>query len=359
LRKEFLRLRKNPSAITLLVLLAAIALLVSLSWTDPETSDEKSTCYVAYSKTMENTSWIRYLKRYQHTYPNVQVICRDELASAGGISLESNECAIEIMPGGKNRRGTKVVHVIYHYPQNREAMVAKPASWFWASWKQFGTRRTDYNVAFNPIANRSQAGVASAIRNSAAKNLNTGLISTMLLLAVQFFTCCHLYVSFASQDRERGTLGALAMSPASTTEIIVARSIFHQSLGLTVSGLILLIMKPAAFTQLNVWLTLLAVGFAWLAVGTIITSITKTQSQASMLMFSYMLAGGILFFMASQFPIFAIFQQLTFENHAVNLLHSSLEKGYALSIPATIMFFLAAFWSSVALGIFQQRGWQT
>ncbi len=359
LRKEFLRLKKNPSAITLLVLLAAIALLVSLSWTDPEPGDDEATCYVAYSTSWENEGWIDYLTRYQDTYPNLEVVPRAKLADPQGqILLDSNECAIEILPATGNRF-SKQIEVVYHYPENRESMIAKPASWFWASWKQFGTSRVDYEVSYQPFATKSGTGLATTIRDSAANKLDLGLISTMLLLAVQFFTCCHLYVSFGSQDRERGTLGAIAMSPASTTEIIFSRAIFHQFLGLTVSAIILVIMNRAALLQHHVWLTLIAVGFGWLSVGTIITTITKSQSQASMLMFCYMLVGGILFFMASQFPIFAVLQNLTFENHAVNLLHTGLEKGYALFLPAAVFGILVLLWASLALRLFQQRGWQS
>ena len=360
LKKELLRLRKNPSAITLLVLLAAIALLVSLSWTDPESTDEGSVCHIVYPTGSENSGWIRYLKKYQHTCENARVIGRNQLAKDGlPLKLESNECAIEIRPGQRTRKGLQKIEVIYHYPEGRETMISGTASWFWATWKQFGSRRVDYDVTFQTFQTEKSTGIASTIREGASKNLKLGLISTMLLLAVQFFACCHLYVSFASQDRERGTLGALAMSTASTTEIIVARAVFHQGLGLSVAALILLIMNPVALLQANVWLTLLAVGSAWLAVGTIITSVTRTQSQASMLMFSYMLAGSILFFMASQFPIFVVLQQLTFENHAVNLLNDSLETGYALFLPASVMFILTVSWVAVALRVFQRIGWQT
>ena len=360
LKKEILRLRKNPSAITLLFLLAAIALLVSLSWTDPESSEADATCYIIYPANTENSGWIRYLKKYEHTCENAKVISRDKLAKNGQpLSFEQTECAIEITPSRRTRSGLQKVKVIYHYPEEKETMVSGTASWFWATWKQYGTKRVDYDVSFKTFQSENATGIASTIRNGASKNLNLGLISTMLLLAVQFFACCHLYVSFASQDRERGTLGALAMSTANTTEIIAARAVFHLTLGFSVSALILLIMKPTALLQANVWLTLLGVGSAWLAIGTLITSITKTQSQASMLMFSYMLAGAILFFMASQFPIFAVLQQLTFENHAVNLLNTSLESGYALLLPAIVMSILTISWIAVALRVFQRIGWQT
>ena len=114
-KKELLRLKKNPSAITLLVLLAAIALLVSLSWTDPDSSDAESVCYIVYPAEAENSGWIRYLKKYEHTCENAKLIRRERLARGRDLELAKGECAIEIKPGKRTLTGMQKVKVIYHY----------------------------------------------------------------------------------------------------------------------------------------------------------------------------------------------------------------------------------------------------
>ena len=360
LGKEFLRLRKNPGAVMLLGLLTVIALLVSLSWTDPAADQGGQTCWIVYSKEWTESPWIEYLSNNEPSNPSIQVVAKEDLLGDDGeLAIAGNECAIELPPYNALSQGRFKAPVIYHFPIGEYESITPSAAWFWATWKQFSSQSVRYEVYFAPHANTQQSNMASMIRTTAADQLNIELIATMLLLAVQFFTCCHLFVSFSAEDRERGTLSALALSPASVFELLAARFIFHLILGLSVSAIILGIVKPTAAIDSKVWLVLTCVGTAWLSVGTIIASLTKTQAQASMLMFCYMLGGGILFFLSAQFPIFRVIQLMTFENHAVNLLRAAMENSRLVGLPLLLLVTLAFFWSTTAASLFQHRGWQS
>lgn len=360
LGKEFLRLRKNPGALMLLGLLVTIALLVSLSWKDAPPDNQERTCWIVYSDSWTNSGWIDYLNEYHPTNPLIKVVTREKLVGdSGELDIPSNDCAIELPPyesGSNSRIRSKVV---YHFPAEKYEAITPAAAWFWATWKQFSSNDVYHDIDLKPYAQAEQANMASMIRTSAAKNMNIELIATMLLLSVQFFTCCHLYVSFSSQDRERGTLSALALSPVSVFEMLIARFIFHLTLGLSVSALILFIVNRSTSISPSIFLVLVCVGTAWLCVGKIIAALTKTQAQASMLMFCYMLGGGILFYLSSQFPIFRSIQLATFENHAVTLLHQSIETGQLLALPAVILVILTGVWALAATSLFERIGWQS
>ena len=76
LGKEWLRLRKNPGAGMLLGLLTVIALLVSLSWTDPDASSGR--CWIAYSEEWAGTPWIEHLQANEPDDPLLRVVAQGD-----------------------------------------------------------------------------------------------------------------------------------------------------------------------------------------------------------------------------------------------------------------------------------------
>ncbi|MEO1996736.1 MAG: ABC transporter permease, partial [Planctomycetaceae bacterium] len=338
--------------------LITVALLISMSWEDaPQVNGP---CWIIYPPSWADSEWINHLQDQRPSKPRVRVAPLHKLVDQRGrLRLPPHASAIELMPLKSNSLSGTQAKVVYHFPSHHYDAIAPAAAWFWSTWKQFESSDIHYHVAFAPYRSPQPSNMASLIRKRAIENVNLELIATMLLLSVQFFTCCHLYVSFTSQDRERGTLSALALAPVSLVEILVARFIFHLTLGLSVSALILVIITGAKSVHASSFLVLICVGIAWLCIGTVISSLTKSQSVASMLMFCYMLGGGTLFYLATQFPIFRLIRLATIENHAVTLLYASIRSGYLLSIPFALMLSLTVIWSVLAMSLFARMGWQS
>jgi len=360
LGKESLRLKKNPGALMLLGLLVVIAILISMSWKEaPATDLADRTCWVLYDNSWSDSALVEFLNDHQPEDLPIVVTHRSEFADERGVlHIPQRDFAIELMPEHELLDQT-VSEVIYHFPSGKLDSMAPAVAWFWSAWKDFDSPNTHHDVTLAPYEVAASSNMASILESGAGKKLNIQMIATMLLLAVQFFTCCHLYVSFSSQDRERGTLSAMALSPASAHEILISRLFFHLTLGMSVCALILLIVNRSTTFHPSSFLVLLCVGTAWLCVGTVITSLTKTQSVASMLMFCYMLGGGILFYLSAQFPIFRSIQFATFENHAVTLLHTSLKTGQLLLVPLLVLVVLTTLWATAATTLFRRLGWQS
>ena len=186
------------------------------------------------------------------------------------------------------------------------------------------------------------------------------LAAAILLLVVQFVTCCQLIVSFTSQDRERGTLTALALSPITMSELLQAKILFHLLLSALGCGAVIAVLKPSALTHASLWATLLLTSLGLCSVGMVIASLTKTQSGASLLALCYMLVGAVVFYLATKFSAFAQLKSFAFENYGFGMLFLSLQRPIPLARATDLapMLALVVGWLTTATLLFRTRGWR-
>ncbi len=195
---------------------------------------------------------------------------------------------------------------------------------------------------------------------SVADLVKTELIGSVMLLIVMFFSCCHLLVSFTAQDRERGTLTALALSPARTSEIMCAKFSFHMLMSVVGCTLITGILVPDALTRPVFWLALLMTSLGLMCVATCMTALVKTQSSAALLVLCYMLGGAMLFYLSTQFAAFGMIKRLSFESYSFPLIYLSLKHPIPLMYAPGLatMFMLVATWLFLARHFFFRFGWR-
>ncbi len=173
--------------------------------------------------------------------------------------------------------------------------------------------------------------------------------------------CCHLLVSFTSQDRERGTLMALTLSPATSSEILTAKFIFHLGLSLECCVTIVAILQPMALLQPTLDAQLLLTSFGLMSVGTCISTFARTQAAAGLLALCYMLAGAVLFYLSTKFSAFAVLKQCVFENYSFPPLYQSLKAPLPLTAALThlaTMGAIVAIWFTLARSSFVRFGWK-
>ena len=169
-----------------------------------------------------------------------------------------------------------------------------------------------------------------------------------------------MIVSFTSQDRERGTLIALALSPITMSELLQAKILFHLSLSAIGSAAVIAILKPAALSHASLWATLFLTGLGLCSVGMVIASLSKTQSTASLLALCYMLVGAVVFYLATQFSAFATVKMLSFEHYSFGMVYLSLQRSLPLSRSFDLapMLLIVVAWLTTATLLFRNRGWR-
>ena len=350
--REMLRLRKNPSALLLIGLLTAISLLLSLSRPAPK---PVMNCWVVYA---DESPWIEQLRRTAQRNKQIRVVAMSDVKSVSDWRVyPPTDCAIEIL----SEPPSKPV-IRFLYPGNDPNVLSPFLQWFWpATVEHFGSTPPFMQQTL-PVTGSSRGATMERLKQSSLTDLmNEEFVATILLIIVLFVTCCHLQVSFTSQDRERGTLMALALSPATPTELLVSRYLFHLSLALSASVAIIGILRPTALGHLSLWLTIILASSGMVSVGTVIASLSRTQSAAGVLSLCYMLVGGVVFYLATKFSAFVTLKEASFESHCFPLLFLSLKQNLPLERAPGLMKLagIVGCWTVLSAWLFQQRGWRT
>lgn len=363
LDREIRRLQKNPSALLLIGLLTCVAVLLATSKPVDDQAGGRSPSATAATPVIlvyeERTDWLDYLLGNLPDVPAVTAVSGDQVRQSQGRFQLPEGCAlVEIRKGQRGELDR--FQVIGHYT-GASARTLKPFyDWFWPTltfYHSQSDRFEQFDVPLNVAASR----IKSLQETSVSDLVQTELIGTILVLVVQFFCCCHLLVSFTSQDRERGTLMALVLSPAKMSEILIAKFLFHTALSVVGSVLIISILQPVALARPLFWLVLVTTSVGMMCVGTCISTLTKTQAAAGLLALCYMLAGAVLFYLASRFTAFAFLKRLAFESYSFSLLYGTLKASIGItSVTKSLgtMAAIVAFWVLVARHSFYRYGWR-
>lgn len=354
--REARRLRKNPSALLLLGLLTAISVLLSLSRPGPKPT---MNLWVVYQ---HESPWTEFLRRRAADDSRIKVVSMDQVRSLSDFRVyPPHDCAIELVGQASDLARDDQISVRCLYPGNDPNVIAPYLQWFWPLTAEHFGSTAPLTVTMLPITGSSRRAVMERLQKSTITELMTEeFVATILLIIVLFVTCCHLQVSFTSQDRERGTLTALALTPASITELLLSRYLFHLALGWTACGVIVGILRPAAFTHPTLWVTTALASIGLVSVGTVMASLARTQAAAGVLSLCYMLFGGVVFYLATKFSAFGALKDASFESYSLPLLFLSLKQNLPLErAPGlTNLAGLVGAWTVAASWLFRQRGWR-
>lgn len=361
IEREIRRLQKNPSALMLIGLLTSVAVLLATSKPVEESPEPGRSSASADSRVIlvfdERSEWLNFLLRNLPDSPEITPVPADQIRRENGrLEIPQGYSLVEIRKNAEPGR----IQITGHYAGASEKSLKPFYDWFWPALTYFHSQPDLFatlNVPLSPAASQ----VRSLQETSVAELVQTELIGTMLILIVQFFSCCHLLVSFTSQDRERGTLMALVLSPARMSEILIAKYVFHLALSVMGSVLIISILQPVALLQPLFWLVILTTSIGLMCVGTCISTLTKTQAAAGLLALCYMLVGAVLFYLASRFTAFALIKKLTFESYSFPLLYGTLKaKIGVMQVTQSLgcMTAIVAGWIVFARHSFYRYGWR-
>lgn len=362
--RELKRLKKNPSALMLIGLLAAIALLAAFS--GPTAGDATTTelassgnVLVVYDRYTDQLKQV-IRSRPDHAGHEVKFIARRHVERGDKLVAPADWSIVEFRNAAEktNAPGEPAVTVTAHY-LGSDPNILNPF-WDWFSPALASTWGTTLWVDQKLLPRTEFFGAKPIQSSSLSELVKTEVIGTTLLLMVQFFACCHLLVSFTAEDRERKTLNALALSPAGLSEIMLAKAGFHMCLSVAGCVLITAIISPAALTRPLLWATILMTSVAMMSVGTCIATLAKNQAAAGMLALCYMMAGAILFFLSTKLFAFRILRGFSFESYTFPLLFYVFKYPDRTFFPLALvpLFALTAMWMFAARTCFYRFGWR-
>lgn len=361
--RELLRLFKSPSALALLGLLAAVALMIA---TSKPPQPPRPTCHIVYWK---NSPWVEFLKKNVAAEKGIPIRVRhvDELRNAAGrVAYPMGDLAIEIEPPYQATKRSPNDHdeqilIVYRY-SGKDANVLRPyQQWFWHKSAEHLGHTPQIASSVIPVRAENAADLAQLINQASIQDLvNTEVMATLMVFMLQFFSCCYLFVSFTAQDRERGTLLALALTPATTREILLAKFVFHLAISLLMTAVILSILVPAALPRPWLWIVIAANSIGLMSIGTVITTLTRSQTAAGLLTLCYMMSLGVVFYLSTKFSAFLLVQRLMFERYGFPLMFVSIKTNLPLAQVASLWWLTAivAAWFFFAMTLFHRRGWR-
>jgi ABC-type Na+ efflux pump permease subunit len=361
LHKEVLRHLANRGGLVLVLLLVVASMLLSFFGNGEGPAAGLGSgvrlCYVDYC---EEVPLIQHLRR------NVPPDLTDHVKfrplrqaptdARGYIVYPQNTGAIQLRPANNPGAGYRVV---LWYPGADGAALAPYEAWFWKESLRFV--QAHVALTASPQADALAAAAPDQAKRSA---LRGGMdarssIATSLVLFGLFFVCVYLLPSLTCEERERGTLLAQALSPASTTEILAAKFLFYPVVALALAAVLAGTHQPLVLTRPFFWVALVVAVCGTMGVGLTIASIARTQRAASMGAMCYMFAVALLLFICQQSGVPAL-PYLALEYHCPRILHAALTGAvqwyhYANLAAATA---LATAWATLAAVLFRRHGWQ-
>lgn len=335
-RKDCARLLRNGPALMLLGLLVVIAVLVASSGL-VEKPQQQVTQQNATSKTGA-ASWIVYqagqydewIALLQKRAPKELAIRFVELGELKSPDYPPNICVIEIRDEAYYKGRQQIRRPIhYRYPGSDPQVLWPVTRWFLSVSIEYFGNMPQFFETMEPIAPPTSATQtrASLERVSMADVLSVSLIGTALLTSIQFFAACGLMVSLTAQERERGALRALLLTPATYLEFVASKVLVHGGLALGTCAVVIAALQPATLTSLLFWATMLAMTCGYFALGLLIATIAKNQTAPNLLSFAYLLAIGTLNLLAIRFEAFQVLSALTFERYGLIVTNMTLSAG--------------------------------
>lgn len=340
IRKDLARLLRNGPALMLLGLMVVVAFLVGSSGLvsdgggSSQARPEAPGAWIVY---WDDGEWVEFLKRRAPPELGIRFVAHD---SIGTKKYTASSCVIELReplfdPGRKVLRR----HIRYRYPGTDPKVLWGVTRWFLAASVVHFGQIPQFFETIEPLVSADPPDPArSALENvSVADILSLELVATALLTTVLFFAACGLLVSLTAQERERGSLRALLLSPCTYFEFLLAKGFVHGTLAMLAVGLVMAGLQPSALGSLAFWATVSTWAMGYFGIGLLISSFAKDQMAPNLLSFAYLLAIGALNLFGQRYEVFRFLSGLTFERYGLVLTLSSV-KNPDLGLQASLAF---------------------
>ena len=359
IRKDMSRLVRNGPALMLLGLFVLMAFLLGFSGL-VEQEEQQGRASAAFKESWivywEDSEWVELLKRRAPKELSIRFVKASQLELQ---AYPPHICVIEIRKSAFFRDRNQVRrHVNYCYPGSDQKVLWPITRWFLSvSLEHFGKIPQFFETVQPVVPQSQQTAARNALADvSVADALSISLIGSTFLTTILFFAASGLMVSMTAQERERGALRAILLTPASYIEFVASKAIVHGGLALGTSAIVVAALKPEVLTSLLFWGTMISQTCGYFAVGLFIASFAKNQAAPNLLSFAYILAIGALNLLAYRFEAFQFISLLTFERYGLIFTVTSLNAGglsiaNSLRVMGTPAFMLLVFLTSGLLVI--------
>jgi hypothetical protein len=396
--KELLRLAGNRGALAVAGLLLTCGLLLAVLDPANPTGGAGGRLQTFWVDSWQDSPWVEYLRanvppelRDQVRFRRVSDIPTDR---HGTLQYGRGEGAVQLRPLATDGSLART-KVWFWYAGDDASVLAPYEEWFWRETHRYcreqavaalpTDRRPDADAVRSPNVSSDPARLAQELHRLYRERLSAlapdavaavlpevedersalrGLeprqaAATGLVLFSLFFACALVLPSVTCEEKERGTLLAQLMSPASAADMLAAKAVVYAGLGIVLAAVPGVLAQPALGQTPFFWLTLATAACGAFGLGITFASLARTQRAASTGAMSYALAVAVLTVVGQRSGI----PGLTFvllESHLPPLFYAVLNDAVApqhwqsLGVAAV----LAAVWVGVGAILFRRSRWQ-
>lgn len=389
--KDVHRLLRHRGAALMAILLAAAALLVSSAERHtgaPGSPQAVLTFWVDY---WADSPWIEHLRRSVPVdlADRIRFRCECDIPTdrQGILQYERSEAAVQI----RNAEPRWAIW-FWHSGTDTSAITAFE-NWFWRESQRYFQEQAlaaappDRRAAIGQLPLPPLADDPSRVRQELLRQyreriaaivpggapfpeieishaslhpvaLSRALGSALILFAIFLVGVC-LLPAMTCEERERGTLAAQILSPATALEMFIAKLCVFLPLAVLLALAIVAMMQFSAAIQPLTWGVLVVAATAACALGSLIAAIAPTQRSASLAAMGYALGVALIVFAAQRFGADWI-GRLFVESHVSPLVVAALNGSpspdrWAAMGPANV---LALGWLLVAACWIRIVGWR-
>lgn len=198
-----------------------------------------------------------------------------------------------------------------------------------------------------------------------ALNLNTPDIVSQIMSALVLFTIYllsfNLFLTSTAEERERRQILALALTPASPSEILAAKCLFYGGGSLAVTLTIVAAFNPRLLLNPLLLSTVVVSSVAYVSIGTVVVTLVRRQSTINTISLLYVTFFATILGLAAVLPPFRVLQAGLIEYYIRNqlrMLFNTQQAGQLLYvlINQAGLWLLTGIWVLIAVRLFARRG---
>ncbi len=350
LGKELRRLGANRGAIGMLLLLVVASALLSAfgaqSLRQAAAGGDSARCRIDYWR---DSPWVEHLRANRPT----EVELRSMENKRGLIRYPPNTVGIQV----RSSDDTGERYTVWIWRPAEQHVAGWCEAWFWEETNRFHQnelRAHSSELSATPLAPDITVR-HSSLRGGLDVTPRVAIAMGLSLLSL-LFVGVFLLPSMTAEERERGVVLAIALSPASLLEIALAKIGFYFLLATLAAAVVAGIAVPSALAGLYFWLAVACVALGAVGIGLTVASLARTQRAASTGAVLYLFASGIVLLTLRGSPL----EPLTWvmlEGNGPQMLLAALS-GHAAWGLLFITAPIAVGWSVLGALTFRYRGWR-
>lgn len=367
LTKEVLKARSNPGLLALILGLVLIAALTAMGdrW-DMLGSENQGSVTICQIWHRPGSAWALYLKAHPPG-PELPLVFREyKTMPVRGTRHPEALAVVLVEPdrdlSSKADSDVEPWEIRYFYRDDRQGGIFPYRDWLARTSRDYlGIRpRLDEVRGYflTPQGRRYNPENTSADGDSVVRD-RIPLVLTALVVFALYLPAFSIFITSTGEERDRKVLLALLLTPASATEVFLAKAIFHVSTALIVASAVIAVYRPGLLLSPALWITMALGAWAYVAIGTVVLSAVRRQTTINTMSMLYLILTSLVMFLAQILPPFSFLQAALIENYLYNLLHHviagrAVDLAFAVNI--MVLGVLTAGWSAMAVFLFGARG---